>query len=225
MTTQGPRSHTYEVNAFLRVSAYSEDQIRKFLSEVCGVKKKRLQSGLHLTVYHSRRPIPGLCEGARPLQIIADTLETRFMPLAPGGENPREDIDPQAHPLGIRLTKRNKAIKEIQMLREQISRLETKVVRGTRKQTTAWKSSFGSRYYQAHIALLRPWHKINATLTEIGTLFREELHQIEFDLLQIEERHRVNGKWVVDSSISPKRTSMQAITCQKAEQLKKLLAD
>ena len=107
MTTQGPRSHTYEVNAFLRVSAYSEDQIRKFLSEVCGVKKKRLQSGLHLTVYHSRRPIPGLCEGARPLQIIADTLETRFMPLTPGGENPREDIDPQAHPLGIRLTKRN----------------------------------------------------------------------------------------------------------------------
>ena len=225
MTTQGPRTHLYEVNAILWVSAYSEAQIRKFLSEVCGVKKKRLQSGLHLTVYHSRRPIPGLREGDQPLQIIADTLETRFMPLAPGGENPREDIDPQAHPLGIRLTKRNKAIKEIQMLREQISRLETKIVRGTRNPTTAWKNSFGSRIYDPHIALLRPWYKINATITEIGALFREEIQQIEFDLFQVQARHRVNGKWVVDSSIRPQRTSMQAITRQEGDRLKKLLAD
>ena len=225
MTTQGPRTHLYEVNALLRVSLRSEDQIRKFFSEVCGVKKKRLKSRLHLTVYHSRRVIPGLRERARPLQIIADTLETRFMALTPGGENSRDDIDPQTNPLGIRLTKRNTAIREIQTLREQIYRLETKIVRGTRNPTTAWKNSFGSRNYQPHIQLLQPQHKVNATLTEIGTLFRKEIHQIEFDLLQIEARHRVNGKWVVDNSIDPQRTSMQAITLQEAERLKTLLAD
>ena len=225
MPTQGPRSHLYEINAMLRVSASSEDQIRAFFSEVIGVKKKSLLSDLHLTVYPGRRPIPGLREGKQVVRIVADTTEIRFMPLAPGGENPRDDINPRTHPLGIRFTKRNTAIEQIQILRQQIIRLETKVVRGTRNPTTAWRNAFGSRRYEPHVSLLRPWYKIKESIAEIGTRFREEIQEIEFDVYQIEARHRVNGKWVVDSSIKPQRNPMQAITREEADRLKRLLAE
>ena len=203
MTTLGPRSHIYEVNAILRVSKDSEDRMRKFFSEIYGVKQNRLQADPHLTVYHARRPIPRLHEKTQPVQITANTLETRFMVLAPGGENPRGGMDPRAHSVGIRFTKRNTAIPEIQKLREQVYRLETKAVIGMRQPTSAWTNCFGSRNYQPHIQLLRPWHKIDATLTKIGSLFRNEIDQIEFDSFQIEARHRVDGQWVVGSLIEP----------------------
>ena len=87
MTTPGPRNHTHEVNAMLRVSKDSEDEIRNFFSGTFGIKQNRLQPALHLTVYHSRRPIPGLHEKLQPLQI---TAEARFMVLVLGGENPRK---------------------------------------------------------------------------------------------------------------------------------------
>ena len=51
----GPRSHNFEVNAMLRVSKTSEDLVRAFFVEMYGVRANRLQSGLHLTVYHERR--------------------------------------------------------------------------------------------------------------------------------------------------------------------------
>ena len=223
MTTLGPRSHLYEVNAMLRVSERSEDRIRSFFSGAFRVKPSRLQSALHLTVYHGRRPIPGLREKSQPLRIVADTIETRFMVLVPGGENPRDEVDPRAHSIGIRLTKRNAAIPAIQRLREQIYRLEAKGVVGTRKQSTAWTNSFGSRAYQPHIQLLRPWHKINATLTEIGALFRDEVNEIEFDSFQVEARHRVDGQWVVGSMIDPSRATTQLVTDQDADQLRSQL--
>ena len=199
MTTFGPRSHKYEINAMLRVSKRSEDRIRDFFTEHCNIKRGRLRSGLHLTVYHGRRSLPGLQPETKPAQITASTSETRFMPLVPGGENPRDEIDARVHSVGIRFTKRNPAIPEIQGLREQIYQLETKIVVGGRKPTTAWTNCFGSRNYQPHIELLRRWHKVNAKLTELGSLFRAEIGHIEFDQFQVEERHRVYGEWVVGS--------------------------
>ena len=72
---------------------------------------------------------------------------------------------------------------------------------GTPKRTTAWTNCFGSRNYQAHIQLLRPWHKVSATLSEIGKQFRSEMDEIEFDLFEIEARHRVDGDWVSHNPI------------------------
>ena len=143
MTSLGPRSHNYEINAMLRVSKYSEREIRQFFSNVFEVKQNRLNSDLHLTVYHARVPIPGLQVGSHTLDITVDTAETRFMVLVPGGENPHDDIDAGAHSVGIRLTKRNTAIPQIQKLREQIYRLESKAVIGNRKPTSAWTNCFG----------------------------------------------------------------------------------
>ena len=181
----------------LRVSAKSAARITAFFGEHYGVRANRLQSNLHLTIYHGRRPLPGLSEYSRPVRISAPTAESRFMVLVPGGENPRDSIDARAHSVGIRLTRRNDAIAAIQYLRRQVYRLETRGVVGGRKLTTAWTNCFGSRNYQPHVQLLRPWHKIDATLTEIGSLFRSEIEDIHFDLFYVEERSRVDGRWVV----------------------------
>ena len=116
------------------------------------------------------------------------------MVLVPGAENPRDGIDSKIHSLGIRLTRRNTATPDIQKLKAQIYHLETKAVIGTRKRTSSSASSFGSRNYQPHIQLLRPWHKIDDTLTEIGNLFRNSVDEIEFDGFQIEARHWFSRK-------------------------------
>ena len=197
VTTVGPKNHKYEVNAMLRVAKASEDRIRTFFTKCFSIKANRVKSNFHLTVYHGRRPLPGLLDQVKAVQVTATTSETRLMVLAPGGENPRSGIDPRNSSVGIRLTKRNPAILEIQKLRERIYRLETRNVVGTRRRTTAWTNCFGSRNYQPHIQLLRPWHKLDATLTEAGSRFRSEIDQIDFDLFEIEIRLREDGQWVV----------------------------
>ena len=225
MTAFGPRSHKYEINAMLRVSKRSEDRIRNFFSEHYSLKRGRFRSGLHLTVYHGRRPLPGLQPETKPVHITACTYETRFMPLVPGGENPRDEIDARVHSVGVRLTKRNTAIPDIQKLRERIYQLETKIVVGARKPTTAWTNCFGSRNYQPHIELLRRWHKVKANLTDVGSLFRTEIGHIEFDQFQVEERHRVDGEWVVVSPVEPLRNTVQALTDVEASRLRQLFND
>ena len=197
MTTRGPRAHNYEVNAMLRVSEATENLIRAFFLETHGVRHNRLSTDLHLTVYHGRRPLPSLSQTCRPTRIIADTDETRFMVLAPGGENPRPELDPRKLSVGVRLTRRNRAIDDIQRLRESVYRFETPEIVGKRKATTVWTNCFGSRHYQPHIQLFRPWHKTDSELSEIGANFRSEIDHIEFDLFQIEFRHRMDGDWMV----------------------------
>ena len=197
MEAQGLRSrHDYQIYATLRVSKDSEERIKDFLLDTFRVKKNRLQSKLHLTVYHGRRPLPGLVQKSVPVSITADVAETRFMVLKPGGENPREGLDPRTDPIGIRLTRRNQAIPEIQKLRQEIYRLENKWVIGNRKFTTAWTNSFGSRHYQPHIQFLKDWHKVDESLTRVGSLFREQVDHINFDRFQIEICRWVNGEWV-----------------------------
>ena len=197
MMAVGPQAHDYEVNAMLRVSESCQKRIKAFFVEQYGVKPGRLQSYMHLTVYHGRRPLPGLHEYDRPVHIIVPTDETRFMVLVPGGENPLDDIDPRSHSVGIRLTKRNSAIPEIQQLRRSIYYLEIEEVIGARKPTTAWTNCFGSRHYQPHIQLLRPWHKIDEGLTEIGLHFRSKIDHLILDLFNVEFRHRDRRNWVV----------------------------
>ncbi len=197
MTTIGPQTHDYEVNAMLRVSKTSEDLIRAFFADTYRIRPNRLKSDPHLTVYHGRRPLPGLSQEYCPMQVIADTDETRFMVLAPGGENPRPELDPRTLSVGIRLTRRNRAVADIHRLRESVYGYESPEIVGKRKCTTAWTNCFGSRHYQPHIQLLKPWHKIHSSLAEIGARFRSEIHHIDFDFFHIEFRHREGGQWVV----------------------------
>ena len=179
------RTHNYEVYATLWVTRTCEKQIARLLLDKCNIPQNAIQHGLHLTVYYGRRPLPGLVEENRLVRINANIDETRFMVLAPGGENPRPELEPSRRSVGIRLTRRNQAIAEIQQLRKSIYQLETSELIGNRTATTAWKSCFGSRHYQPHIKLLRPGSGINRDLTEIGRIFRSEIEQIEFGKFQI----------------------------------------
>lgn len=175
---------TYEVYALLHVSKECEAKIFNVLRLNCGIREKFIRRGLHLTVYHARRRLPGLVEERRSAHIVADVLETRFMAIAPGGENPRPGIVPGHRPVAIRLTKRNGAIDPIQRLRSEIRRLETKEVRGSRKPSTEWTNCFGARRYQPHITLISSGSNVGDDLTVLGKAFRAELDRIEFDTFQ-----------------------------------------
>ena len=133
-----------------------------------------------------------------PAEVVIDTAETRFMVLAPGGENPRAELDPGSLSVGIRITRRNSAIGDIQRLRENVYRFETPAAIGSRKRTTAGTNAFGSRNYQPHIQLLKPWSKLDPDLTVIGQVFRSEIDKIYLDVFRIEARNRIAGEWVVE---------------------------
>ena len=188
MSFSARQKPAFEVWASLRVSEQSEAAILETLTEKCGVAPNKLHADLHLTVYHGRRRLPGLIEGDRPVLVTADTATTRFMVMAPGGENPRPDIDPRRRSIGIRFNKRNRAIEQIQELRASVYRLETaKTVRG-RTPTDANRSAFGARHFQPHITLIRRGGNVHRDLSKLGMIFRAELQEIEFDLFRVEVR-------------------------------------
>jgi len=179
------RSHNYEVYALLWVSQKYETLITNLLTGECGVPRAAVQRDLHLTIYHARRKLPGLVSSERRVTIVADALETRFMVLAPGGENPRPEHQPNQRSVAIRLTRRNAAIPAIQRLRASVYRFETPKVVGTRTPTSAWVNCFGARHYQPHIKLLRPGSGIDRDLTKLGEIFRSDMERIEFDRFEV----------------------------------------
>lgn len=180
-----------EVYALLWLTRRCEANVVDFLT-TWGIPQGSVQRGMHLTVYYARRPLPGLTrdQPSRDVSIDADVKETRFMVLAPGGENPRPELEPAKRSVGIRLTKRNTAVEEIQALRREMILLETPQVVGRRIPSTAWTSCFGSRHYQPHIKLLRPGSEIDRDLTSIGHYFRMCLSVIEFGRYEIVTRPR-----------------------------------
>lgn len=180
--------HRHEIYALLWVTKACEARIRGLLVEAGGIPEDAVQRGLHLTVYYARRWLPGVELINRPVRISANAAETRFMVLAPGGENPRRDLVPSHRSVGIRLTKRNSAMAEIQELRMSLCRFETPSVLGCRRPTTKWRSAFGASNYQPHIKLLQPGSSVGDDLTVLGRFFREELEQIDFGRFEIRLR-------------------------------------
>lgn len=146
-----------------------------------------------MATYHGRRRLPGLREMSAPAEVAVDPAETRFMVLAPGGENPRDELEPGQLSVGIRLTRRNSAIAAIQKPRKSVYRFETPAAIGSRKRTTAWTNAFGSRRYQPRIRLLKPWSKIQRDLTPIGQAVRSAIGRIDLDVFCIESRIRIDG--------------------------------
>ena len=149
---------------------------------------------MHLTIYHGKRKLPRIKPSTTYEIIKSNVNETRFMVFAPGGENPRKDIDPIKRPVGIRLTRRNIAIPRILELRRSIYKHENEMVlKNRRHKTSDWKNAFGSSHYQAHIAMIRPGSSINKNLTLIGKIFRNELKTIYFRKFQIREITRLES--------------------------------
>ena len=177
------------VYALLWLTRASELQITDFLLSQ-GVDATSIHKGMHLTVYHARCFLPGLRLGRWPVTITADVAETRLMVMAPGGERPRADIDPRRQSVGIRFTKRNQAIEEIQGLRQKIYCLETPAILRHRKPTTAWTNAFGARGYQPHIKVTGPRSGVPYNLSPIGEALRATLQTIRFGSFEVRYRPR-----------------------------------
>lgn len=136
------KQHNFQTYALLWVSKNSQQEIKQILIYECEIPNSAIQRDMHLTVYHGRRLLPGLVPYYDFVQIVANVAETRFMLFVPGGENPRREIVSSMHSVGIRFTKRNVAIDEIQKLRAKTCQFETEEVIENRTPTSAWKNCF-----------------------------------------------------------------------------------
>ena len=145
MTAIHHSNRPYRLFGILWVTRRCEALISDLLVDECGIPKEAIQHGFHLTVYESRRPIPGVAPTSQAAEFYAETSESRFMVLAPGGENPRPELEPRRRSVGIRLTKRNRAIEPILNLRRDLYRRETQETTKNRKATTDWTNAFGAR--------------------------------------------------------------------------------
>ena len=183
-----------EVWGLLWVTRTCEARISSLLIDDFGIPRNTVQRGMHLTVYYARRRLPDLVLGSQPVDFSADIKETRFMVLAPGGENPRPDLVPSRRSVGIRLTRRNQAIRDILKYRRELYQKETESVTRNRKPTTDWTNAFGARHYQPHIKLLRPGSGIDYDLTKIGDAFRSGIPQIQFGKFEV--RIRNGGEFI-----------------------------
>ena len=134
-----------------------------------------------MTVYHARRPMPRLLPANEAIHLVVPTSETRFMVLAPGGENPRPELDPKSHKVGIRIQKKNRSRPEIMAFRDRLLAYETPSVLGNRRPSTLTRNAFGSRNFQLHMAMLRSGSRIERDLTKAGRAFRRAIDCLTFD--------------------------------------------
>lgn len=175
-----PRSFNLFVLAYLERS--TEKRICEFFCDT-GVPMEAIQKGMHLTIYHSQVPLLSDIPEQSRISVIANVDETRFMVMAPGGENSKPNLAPTRRSVGIRLTKRNSAIPEIIQFRRNAYKLEPEF--RARKNTSDWTNAFGARHFQPHIKLLRPGNGLDHNLTEIGKKFREHFDELKFSKIAV----------------------------------------
>lgn len=177
---------TVEVWAQLWVCGEDCLRIREILASEGFVKPSSVFPRMHLTVYHARRPMLGVLAVNEAAHVVVPTAETRFMVLAPGGENPRPELDPRHCKVGIRIQRGNAARTEIQAFRERLLVYETTNVLGGRRPSTRSRNAFGARQFQPHIGFIRPGSRIDRDLTRVGESFRRKLKELTLDRFSIE---------------------------------------
>lgn len=183
--------HTrFEVWAQLLLSEADCERVREFLVRAFRVKPKYVVRRMHLTVYHARRPMTGLASTLESTSVVIPANETRFMVMAPGGENPRPNLNPAARKVGIRVHRQSSAIPMILSLRETLLKYETPMVLGRRSPSTHRRNAFGARSFQPHMALLRAGSGVHRDLTMLGESFRQQVGELRFDRFLIETVRR-----------------------------------
>jgi hypothetical protein len=185
----GNRQASTEVWAQLLLSNADCELVRKFLIEEQHFKPKHVVKNMHITVYHARRPMLGVDSLLEEISLSVPVSDTRFMVMAPGGENPRLDLEPAYRKVGIRVQWQSAAMTEIQKYRERLTKHETPEVLGRRRPSKRRTSAFGARSFQAHMSLLRAGSGVHRDLTIIGQAFRSQLSALHFDRFIIEVVH------------------------------------
>jgi hypothetical protein len=108
------------------------------------------------------------------------------MVLAPGGENPRPELDPGYLKVGIRIHRSSIARGAILEFRRRLLRYETQRVLGNREPSCDRTSAFGARSFQPHMALLHAGSGIDRDLAPLGASFRCALGHLTFDRFIVE---------------------------------------
>jgi hypothetical protein len=170
-----------EVWAQLILSGGDSHRVREFLMRECGIKASRIVGNMHLTVYYARRPMPGVVPSTEAASVVVPATETRFMVMAPGGENPRPELEPSRRTVGIRIHRRSGAMPAIIGYRERLLAYETTSVLGKRPPSDRRRNAFGARHFQPHVAVLRPGSGVARDLTKLGALFRTRVGELRFD--------------------------------------------
>ena len=190
-----PEKRHHEVWAQLLLSRADEARVRAFLEERFGVRPDRIARRMHLTVYHARRPMPEVQTISERAEVCVLASDTRFMVLAPGGENPRPELEPAFRKVGIRVRRNTDAMATILRYRSRLMVAETASVLGTRKPSDHRRNAFGARHFQPHVTLLKPGSGVDRDLTKIGTTFRAAFGTLKFDRFIVDavEPHREDG--------------------------------
>ena len=128
----------------------------------------------------------GLQPTVESVRIVVPASETRFMVMAPGGENPRPNLIPAQRKVGIRLQRRSIAMPLILGLRERLLKYETPEVLGSRRASTHRTNAFGARSFQPHMTVLRAGSGVDHDLTALGNPFREHVGDLTFDRFEID---------------------------------------
>lgn len=170
-----------EIWAKLILSREDRTRIHDFLVSEFGIDPRCVVRNMHITVYHARRPIPELFEIREPVRVVLPASETRFMVMAPGGENPRPELNPCERKVGIRVHKKSTALPLILQFRNRLLEYETEKILGGRSPSTNAKNAFGARHFQPHMTMIRPGSGIDRDLTIIGAPFREALGDLSFN--------------------------------------------
>ena len=125
----------------MSLTAESELSIRKFFNKEYYIDNTRIARNMHLTLYHSRRPMLSLTEYSKQVNYSIDTLDTRFMVMAPGGENPRPNISASKNKVGIRIKRSCEFRSIIDKYREAIIKHEDQKALGARKKSVIGKQN------------------------------------------------------------------------------------
>ena len=175
--------HRHRAFVLLRLSKSSEKRLSDFLVDQLNFPRSRLKRNLHITLYEARRRLEGLSSFERSALIRVPSDVWRFMVVAPGGENPRPDIDQLTRPLALRTVRTSDAYQSIQKLRSEFLAFETDKVLSGRRTSGPRRNAFGSRHYQPHVTLIGSGHGIEGDLSEYGEVLRRQLGDLEFDKL------------------------------------------
>lgn len=191
------KSHTTEVWAKLYLCQEDRDRIREFFMRKFGIKRRCIVNNMHITTYHARRPLPGLNSSSEAVSVIIPGTDFRFMVLAPGGENPRPELDPSMRKVGVRVHRRSTGRAEILRLREKIICFETPGILGARRPSNHARNAFGARNFQPHMTMLRPGSDIGRDLRIQGEAFRKEIGFLNFDRHTIEIVAKANTEKLI----------------------------
>lgn len=144
-----------------------------------------------MTLYHCRRPMPGLAARSEGVRVVVPATDTRFMVMGPGGENARPDLNPSEMTVGIRIHRQSDALLPIWVLRGRLFQYEDHHVLGSRNPSTMRTSAFGARSFQPHMSLLKPGSGICRDLTVVGERFRARMGSLSFDAFVVD----IDEKW------------------------------